>query len=260
MDEKMSLRRGQLAVWVIVAVILVASILLFLLIDRKVGLLTPGEGEATFDVESYIGSCSNRLVKDVTDSMLPQGGFVKPNNTVMFNNINIEYICENVGFYEPCIQQHPLLIREMENEIKANIFSDVNDCFDKMKSEFESRGSKVNFRSDMNLDVDLQKDKVVLNIKRKVEITKNDETRSGESFVITIPNPTYNLARIAAEIADQEAKYCNFEFVGYNIIYPRYQIKKYSLSNPTDVYTIIDLHSGKQMNIAIRGCAVPAGI
>jgi hypothetical protein len=258
MDVEM--KRGQVAIWVIVGVILVASVLLFLWINNGAVIIKPGQGDAALDVESYIGRCSNEFVKDVTDSMLPQGGFVKPNNTVTFNNIKIEYLCENVGFYQPCIQQHPLLIREMESEIKANILPDVNDCFDKMKDEFDSRGSSVVFRESMELNVDLQQDKVVLNIKRKLDITKNGETKNGEFFTVVIPSPTYNLARIAAEIADQEAKYCNFEFVGYNIIYPRYQIKKYSLSNPTDVYTIIDLKSGKEMNIAIRGCAVPAAM
>lgn len=79
MDEKIvSLnKKSQVSIWVIVGIILVAAVLLFLLIDRNVVLIKPGEGEATFDVESYIKTCSSGFVNDITDSMLPKGGICK---------------------------------------------------------------------------------------------------------------------------------------------------------------------------------------
>ena len=254
------IKRGQVSVWVIVGIILVASVILFFLIERRAFVIKPGEAEATFDVESYIRSCSSKYVNDVVDVMLPHGGFVAPNNTAVFDGVEIEYICKNIGFYEPCIQQHPLLIREMEMEIKNYIFNDLIDCFEKMESDFEDNRAEVILDNDIELNIDLEEDKVVLNINRKIKITKNDEEREAEFFVVEIPNPIYNLGRIAAEIADQESRYCYFEFVGYNVLYPRYQIKKYSLSNPTDIYKIKDLRSGKEMSIATRSCAIPAGM
>lgn len=252
--------RAQIAIWVVVAVVLVASIILFFLIQKQIIVTTPGGSEATFDVESYIKTCSSGFVNEVVDKMLPQGGFVSPKNTVKFNDINIEYTCKNSGFYKPCIQQHPMLITEMENEIKNTIFSEVDKCFLEMESSFKKRGSQVSLDRDMNLNVDLQQDKIILNIQRKIKIERNDETRRGEFYNVEIPSPAYNLAKIAAEISDQESRYCYFEFVGFGILYPRYEVKKFQMSEPTKIYTIKDLRSGKEMNIAIRSCAIPAGI
>ena len=56
---------------------------------------------------------------------------------MFFNNTNIEYICKNVASYEPCIQQHPMLIREMEEEIRSNVLPDINNCLDSMKYSIE---------------------------------------------------------------------------------------------------------------------------
>ncbi len=252
--------RGQASIWVIVAIVLVASVILFFIIDRSAKLSRVGEGEAVFDVQSYLESCSTELVNEIVEKMLPQGGFVLPKNFATFNDLKIEYTCKNNGYYEPCIQQHPMLIREMENEIKNYTTDKIEECFDDMEKEFRKRGSDVALDPNMEYNVDLEEDKILLNIKRKVKIEKGGDIRRGEEYKVEIPSPAYNLGRIAAEIADQEARFCYFEFVGYSILYPRYEVDKYSMSDATNIYTIRDFKSLKEMNIAIRGCAIPAGL
>ena len=91
-------------------------------------------------------------------------------------------------------------------------------------------------------------------------IKNNEETRDFEKFDFQFSSPIFNLANIAIEIADQEAKYCYFEYVGYSIIYPRYQISLFTMSDSTRIYTIKDTKTKKEMNIAIRGCALPQGL
>lgn len=251
--------KAQMSVWVVVGIVLVASVILFFLVRQKITIGSSGNSAVATDVESYLKSCSSEFVTEAADKIITRGGFVNPKDSVKFNSINIEFICKNSGFYKPCIQQHPLIIREIEEEIKKTVQSKVDECFSKMKDDFENNGAKVILGREMNLAIGLEQDKIVIKVERKVGVERNDKTERSEKYNVEISNPSYNLARIAAEISDQEARYCYFEFVGYNIIYPRYQIKKFQMSEPVKIYTIKDLKSGKEMNIAIRSCAIPAG-
>ena len=69
----------------------------------------------------------------------------------------------------------------------------------------------------------------------------------------------YDLASVANEIASQEAKFCYFEYVGFNILYNDFDIRKDTLSDSTKIYTIKHKKTAAEMNIAVRGCAIPAG-
>ncbi|MBI2452476.1 hypothetical protein HYV50_05400 [Candidatus Pacearchaeota archaeon] len=256
--------KAQLGIWIIIAVVLVAVIILFYLINERnlPEIIKPGESESVFDAESFLSSCIKESVDEVTEIMIPQGGFREPRNYFLFNNTKVEYLCENIGLYSPCINQHPLLIDEIEGEIKKYIEPKLIECLDEMKREFESRRSRVVFNDDASpeININLAEDKIIINVKKKISVTKQGETRSFENLNVEIKSPIYNLANIAREIASQEAQYCYFEYVGYSLSYPRYEIRKFGTSEPTKIYTIKDLKSGKEMNIAIRSCAIPAGL
>jgi hypothetical protein len=254
-------KRGQVAIWVILGIILLASILLFFFLRGGPGIDKYPTVDDVFDVETYLSQCVRENVDEVVDIMLPQGGFVAPENYVYFDNTNIEYLCENIGFYEPCISQHPMLLNEMEQEIKSYVEPRVNDCLAQMGGAFEDRGADVVFADslDPRIEVDLGDDKISLIVEKKMTISKEGEVRTFDKFNAVVKSPAFNLASIASEIAAQEAVYCYFEFVGYSILYPRYKVTKFAMSEPTEIYTIEDGQSGKKMNIAIRGCAIPPG-
>ena len=254
MDEKI----GQVAVWIILAIILVAAMILFFTLGRETNIVTLPSSDMV-DPRAFMERCTAEYVNNAADKMLLQGGFVYPKNTIRFNNTNIEYICENVGFYSPCINQHPLLLKEMEKEIRNNIYPFVTGCFDELKREVEKRKGEIDMGA-LDIDVELSEDRIFVDLIRDIEITKRDATNKYDKFDIVIASPLYNLGAIAIEIASQEAQYCYFESTGYSVYYPRYRVVKYAMSEPVRIYTIKDEKSGKEMNIAIRSCAMPPGI
>lgn len=261
MDKKMSSRRGQAVIWIILGVVLAASILLFFAITREPTIVRPPSSDVSFDAESFLSECTVKYVNEAVDIMLPQGGFLRPRNSVYFNNTNIEYFCENVGLYDSCVNQHPMLIYELEMEIEKYLRENgrMIRCVDEMKKEFKDRGADVNAPLSPAIWVELDYEKVIVHLEDEMTITKLGETRTFNEFRMEVRSPLYNLALIANEIASQEAEYCYFEYVGYNILYPKYRVSKYSMSQPIRIYTILDKKSNKEMNIAIRSCAIPAG-
>ncbi len=253
------MKRGQVAIWVILGIVLVATIILFFIISRDNSIVNLPGSEGTLEIQSFIGSCVRSDVLEAIDIMLPQGGFITPKNPAFFDGRNIEYTCYNKGNFAPCIHQHPLLLNEMKLEIGNYVAPKLNECFEMMREEYSSRSTEVYISPEFDISVGLERDKVILKIEREISLRSREETRRINDLRIEIVSPAYNLALIAMEIADQEAKYCYFEFVGYNVIYPRYEVEQYSMSDSTNIYTIRDLESGKEMSIATRSCVIGAG-
>lgn len=265
MDEKIrsfiKSKKAQVAIWVILAVLLVASISLLFIFKVGPSVVKPAQTDVAFDIQAFLQECTADAVTETVDKMLPQGGFVTPKNYVRYNGSNVEYICLNVQNYYPCINQRPMLLYEMKEEIKNYSLSKINICLNEMQQEYRKKGADIEFLSPLALGVEWGPDKIELNITRKTKITKQGETRSFDNFKIEVQNPAYNLAIVAVEIASQEATRCYFESVGYSISYPRYNIELYNqMPDATKIYTITDKKSKKFMQIAIRSCALPRGL
>ncbi len=113
---------------------------------------------------------------------------------------------------------------------------------------------------DMNLGVSFAPGKVIVNLDRKTTITKNGGTTSFEKYDTEIESPLYDLTTVAIDISSNEANYCYFEYVGYMILHPQFIIEKFAMSDSTKIYTIEDKETQKKFNMAVRSCAIPAGI
>lgn len=249
---------GQVMVWVIVAIGLVASIVLLFLLRDKI--LKPGlEERAEDDPKIFIEDCVKESVNEGVDIMIPQGGFVNPKHSIMYNDIKIEYLCHSVNYYEKCVTQHPVYLQEIEKEIKDYIEPRLDKCFNNYEFEMEKRKNDI-LISPMKLDVELGNGKVYVKIDRKVIITKNDESREIKDFNFEIKSPIYDLANAALEITANEVLKCDFDNVNYMMNFPRFKIKRFIMSDSTKIYNIVDLDSGKELNIAIRGCASSPGL
>lgn len=260
MDDEMN-KKGQVTVWVVLGVVLIGAIILFFTLggERKITeIWEPGQVDFV-NAPSFMQACTEKAVLETVDVMLPQGGFVVNRNYVLFNKTNVEFLCKTLTYYEPCINQHPMLMQEMEEEIRSYIFPKVEGCFNSLKEEIEKGGGSVNF-GDLEIEVDLREDRIFVNLIKKIDIEKKDTARNYDRIEIVVDSPAYNLARIAIEIASQEAKNCYFEPFGYSIAYPRYDVSRYVMSEPVNVYTIYDKKTERYMLIAIRSCAIPPGL
>ena len=257
MDDKRIDKKGQLTVWVIVALVIVAVIILFFLLQRN--FIKPGIETVKEDPRSFISQCVKKNANEAVDIMLHHGGFIMPLHSKLYSNINISYLCYNSGNYNPCINEHPMLLNEMKEEITKYIGPRVEQCFEDYRNEMGKRNIRVSFNA-MNLNIELGKGRIYVDIKRDINVEDKGEQKRFNEFNIELISPLYDLAKIAIEITSQETKYCYFEYVGYMILYPRFKISKFQMSDSTKIYTIKDKNSDKEMNIAIRSCAISPGL
>jgi hypothetical protein len=248
-------KRSQVAIFIILALIIVVSIsLLFLLFKGP---------EATLeDVENpsaYISSCVKEFTGEAIEIISKNGGDIEPEGSLMYKGENITYLCYTANYYKTCVNQRPMLIEHVEDEIKNYIEPKVTRCFNSLQSELEKKDYVVN-TAGMSLDVSLKPKQVVVDIKKSFKMIKGEKSQEFKEFKVNTISPIYELSEIAMEIANQESYYCNFENLGFMIIYPEYDIRKERVGDSDTIYNIKEIRTNKNFRFAIRSCALPPGL
>ena len=253
-NNKIINKKGQIAIWIILGIAIVVVVLLLFVSLRK-----PTTPEIKImSVQESIESCVKKTINDAADIMILHGGFIDPRNGRMYNGTAVAYLCSSRNLYKPCVNQHPMLLEEMKNEIINYSRGDINSCFDAVRQQVEKQNGKIELGS-MDLGINFMPGKIGIEINRKVRISESGQTTNLDKFNVEVQNPLYDLANVAMVIGNEEAKRCYFEYVGYSLLHPEFVISKFTQSDSTSIYCIKDQESGKVMNIAIRGCVIGAG-
>jgi len=257
MDDREMNKRGQVTIFIIIAVFIVVAlgILIYIFNFTNIDVATPGEA---FTPEGFMSSCIRDSVREKSDLMITQGGFYSSQDFVLHDNVKASYLCKNVNYYEPCVNQYPLYITAIEGDLEEETREDIESCFLELEGELRSRNYEFGFGNFEN-DAKLKPGLIEFSVKGDFNLERNDVSQDISSFDVSVRNPLYDLALVAQEIVSQEARFCYFEYVGHNLLYNKYDIRKTTLSDSTKIYTIKEKESGKTMKIAIRGCAIPPG-
>jgi len=246
-------KKGQVTIFVIIALIIVVSMLLLFLLFKA----PEPEIIDEDNPQAFIESCTREAVEEALDILMPQGGDINPKGSLMYYNINRTYLCYNANYYLPCINQRPMLIEHVENEINNYIEPRVANCFNILKSKLEERYAIET--GDMNLNTKIGPNQISVKINKYFKISKEDKTITFEEFKINIIHPIYDILKIAMEIVDQEIRFCNFDILGYMVFYPRFGLEKLRPGNSETIYKIKDRTTNEEFIFAIRSCALPPG-
>lgn len=248
-------KKSQISIFVIIAVIIiVAGLLIFLL---KPDLIIRNSTEE--NVDAYIQKCMEDSAKEVMINISEQGGYVNPGNYILYDNSKVGYTCYNINYYSSCVMQTPQITGFISKEIKDYTNPKLEACYNQVKANMEKKGYDVEM-GQMNFNVRLAPNRVELDSKRDLTISKDDEHYAYTGFKASIVDPIYDFSQIVLEISNQEAKFCNFEYLGYMLLYPRWSIDKDNVNGDSKIYTIKEKSTGKQFRFAIRSCAFPAGM
>lgn len=248
-------KKAQIAMWVIITVAIVAVIGVFFLLTGGIIKIQPKE----FNFQIAMEDCVKKSVNNVVDKMLPQGGFVNPLSYKVFSDTNVSVLCDTNTFYRSCVNQHPMYLDELKNEIVNYTTPDIKQCFDNVKAEAEKNNYNVDM-GELAVEASFAPGRIYMLLSREIKITKQGQTSHINNVSLEILNPLYELANVAMVITNEEAKRCYFEYVGYMLLNPDLDISKFVMSDSTKVYTIKDKKTNKFMNMAVRSCLIRAGI
>ncbi len=248
-------KRGQVTVFIIIAIIIVAAALLIYSFypDIKTSL---GLEEKT--PQGFIQSCIQDEIKADADKLSLQGGSLAPEHYILYNNDKIEYLCYTNEYYIPCVVQQPMLKEHIESEIKNEIDKKVDECFTSMKESYEKKGYDVALKSGEK-KVELLPKRIVSTFNYSLTLTKGGDTERYDSFVVMLNNNLYELIAITNSILNWEVSYGDAETTTYMNYYHNLKVEKRKQSDGTTVYILTDRDTENKFQFASRSIAWPPG-
>ena len=111
----------------------------------------------------------------------------------------------------------------------------------------------------MDIKTKLQSGHVSVTINKNFKMIRKEGVKDFNEFRMNTVHPIYEFAKISMEIVNQEIRFCNFDELGFNILHPKYDIKKFITGDSDIIYNIKDAETGEQFKFAIKSCTLPVG-
>ncbi len=247
-------KRGQVTIFIIIAIVIVAAAVVIYLFWPKI--------KTTFvqtsDPKGFIEDCLNPELKKNVELISKQGGSLNPTSSVMYKNDKVSYLCYTSDYYLNCYMQKPLLKQNIEEEIKNSIKSKVDSCFQDLKNDLENRGMTVTV-SEKDFDVELFPGRIRTAINYEIVTTSSGTTNNYKNFNVDLKSNEYDLVSVATSIANWEARYGDAEVTIYMAYYPNIKVEKNKLNDGSKVYVITDRNTKEEFKFASRSGVLPAG-
>ncbi|MBI2671527.1 hypothetical protein HYX16_01195 [Candidatus Woesearchaeota archaeon] len=221
-------KRGQISVFAIVGVIIVAVIVLFLVVRNNIyfGSASIENLEKEFPpIQAHVEDCLEKVGKDFIYLIGRQGGYLttNPGTYREYGGFGINYLCYNIGGKPQC-RNRGLRLVDIENSLKKEMKDEVNSCLN--INQFSKIGLDVS-RGDLKLDIDIGDDNVLIDADLPVKISKGSVETERNDFFVSLNLPLGRLYNSAHDIVESEALNGNFETLTYSVLKTRVTNKPY---------------------------------
>jgi hypothetical protein len=246
--------RGQLTLFVILAVLIVSAIAIagFLFAKNTIISPTPKEPHLNFQ------SCVEDSIKISITKVLDNGGLLNPGNTIRYQSENYTYLCFTADYYSRCYNYYPMHEYTIEEQILQGTTAAVKDCFTSIVDDAKKRGFTVTQEPE-NYTVDLLPGKLKLNIEKKITMESAETTETFKNFDFEISTKLYEISYVVQEIVNSEAQYCYFDVNNFMLLYPKYSLTRDDYTD-SKIYTVQDRNTQEEMKFATRSCPFAPGV
>jgi len=248
-------KRGQVTIFIIIAVVVIAFIALAYFVYPKIK--TSFETD-TKNPQAFIEACVKDELKENVELISLQGGSLEPEHYFLYMGDKIEYSCYTNEYYKTCIVQQPMLKQHIEKELQNPITPQVEACFNSLKSNYEGKGYNVQIKPG-EVKIELLPKKIIGTFDYQVILTK-DGTETYNLFNIMLDNNLYELIKISDVVVEWSQK--NVDDIDPLIIMEAYHFVDMTVNEQTDgtiVYKLKDDEIGGEFNFAIRSWVLPGG-
>ena len=254
-------RKGQVALFVIIAIVIVSIIVIFVFYDDLEPIIpdiTGGGGG--FSPQAYLAGCISPEIEPYIEHLGKNAGYdnISDSGTVMHQGEEYKYLCYIGGYYQRCIVQQPFVKNNFELALVEKIEPRINSCIDQLKQEYESRGYSVN-AGRARANVEIVPSAIQINYDAPMTVTKDGSTKTFTGFDVKVGSEMYEVLYIAQSIIDFESALGDSEITLYIQYYPNLLMYKTKLSDGTTVYRVGNALTGEEFRFASRSLAWPAG-
>lgn len=248
-------KKAQVTIFILIAILIVAGIIILFTLSRSPKTTLSIDSN---DPKTIISTCATDSIKKSIQEMLINGGKISPEKTIMYGGKNYTYLCYNADYYKSCYNIYPMLELSIEEEIRKDTLQEINNCFNLLEDELKDQGFSVS-SSNLDYQIDLIPGEVRTKINKKVSFSKDSVSNELSDFSFAVPSSLYDLVKVSRDIINSEAEFCNFEYNGYMLLYPEFDIKRLDVDS-SKIYNVANRLTKENFRFAVRSCALPPGI
>lgn len=243
-------KRAQVTIFIIVAVVIVAVFLAWVIYPR----IKVIAGEV--NPEAYMSACMLDELEDLLPVLQKQGGYSNPGLYMKYNGERVQYLCYTDEYYKPCVVQQPILVGHVQGEIKNRVEPAATACMQQLKQIYEKKGYEVS-ASGRELNVSVAPGMISLDFASNLIVTK-DGTQRFNSFKAGKNTKLYELLMTATSIVQFESTLGDSETLLYVKYYPDLIINKMKRDEGT-VYRLKNVVSQDEFSFATKSLVWPQG-
>lgn len=256
MFSSINQKRGQVAMFVIIAIVIV-GIVLIVLFYPKLGIGVQG----TLNPENYLKDCISPSIKSNVELLGRHSGYLNlTEGFVMRDNEKLKYLCYVTGYYHLCVVQDPMVTSHFESELTKSLSGKTRECVVALTGEYQKRGYSA-VVGDVSSKASVGLNKINIAFSAPMTITKNGENpQTYKGFEVSIDSQMYELLAVAENIVEYESKLGDSETTYYMQYYPDLSIDKTKLDDGTKIYKLTNTNTKEQFNFASRSLSWPPGL
>jgi len=240
-------KRGQVTIFIIIGIVIVASILVFFLLVRPT-FISERTGELNFE------SCVSDAVEQGVGEIEKNAGYVVSGFSYSYLGDKIPYLCYTPNYLQLCTVYEPLLINHFEEQLGNYVRESVNTCYTNSIGDLKSQGYSV-VSGDVDFEVVLEPG--IINVGINAPTTVGGS--SFERFNVQINSPVYVMLGIAITILQYESSYGDSDLDSLMLLYPDYAINKLKQGDGTTIYFLKNQVYGNEFRFASRSLVYPPG-
>lgn len=193
---------GQVTVFIIIGILLVAGIILVFFFQNELGITT----RASTDPNPFIEKCAKDSIEPMLASIISTGGIyytgTNKNEFLDLNGTSISLLCNANKSKTPCTSTHPLAINEIERLMTLSLKSKVDSCFNQYRNKFPNLEITL---SVLDFDVKLNKGFVFVKIRKPLTIITGETSNYFENFDMNINSDLFDFLSLANVIVNTES-------------------------------------------------------
>lgn len=243
-------KRGQVAIFVILAIVIVLGVVIFMLYPKIKFAVTD------VNPSSYLKDCIEPELKVALLALERQGGYMTPTSYMLYQDEKIQYLCYTSENYKPCTVQQPILVGHFAGELKREIEPKARQCVTDLKEAYEGKGYDVIVRSS-DINVSLIPGSVAVEFIAPMTITK-ESTQTFSKFSVGVKSEIYDLLLTAVSIIQYESTLGDSETLSYINYYPDLRIEKVKRDDGT-LYILSNVVTKDEFRFATRSLVWPSG-
>ncbi|MEK6848543.1 MAG: hypothetical protein AABX65_02840 [Nanoarchaeota archaeon] len=242
-------KRGQVTLFVIIAIIILAAIAIIAFSYPKI---KPLISRTTPQVE--IESCVQKAVADAVAKLGSSGFTPKIENTFPYQGNNLPYLCYTSENYKTCTAQVGVLKTEAETALAEAIKPAVSKCH--AQARVASRNTQV---EEKPFALSITPNNIEVKLNSVFTLTQGDAKQTVSGLNVKVASGVYNLLFIAQDIINLEARYGDAFAEGYLREFPHIKVQKLDQGEGSTIFILTDTTTGEQTLFAVRSRVFPPG-